>query len=257
MYIIGMTLPEVYALFPADSVGAEIGVKRGANARRMFSIIKPRKLHLIDPWGKDADHAYTAHEAQSIMQGFYEANVKWAALPEQGGRVDIVRDYSTVAAATFPDHYFDWVYIDGLHDYENVYADLAAFDPKIRPGGFLFGDDYWDLSVNPNKKKKSNIPEDKALGMINGVNDFCADYDHELLFVTSDESPKFFLAKKNAPAASREIMKQVLAVAPFVVEVENPRSFRTTLADTASADPAKQRRVIMKVADPAANRVES
>ncbi len=37
MYIVGMTLPKIYAYFPPDSIGAEIGVKRGGNARRMFS----------------------------------------------------------------------------------------------------------------------------------------------------------------------------------------------------------------------------
>jgi hypothetical protein len=249
MYIVGMTLRDVYALFPPGGVGAEVGVKRGNNARAMFAATVPSKLHLIDPWGKDTDHAYSAHEAQATMQGYYEAVAKWSALPENGGRIEVVRDYSTVAATRFPEGYFDWVYIDGLHDYENVYADLSAFLPKIKPGGFLFGDDYWDLSVNPNKKKKSNLPQDVALGMINGVNDFCDRFGQELLFVTSDESPKFFLARKGEATSSREILRKALAAAPFVVEVENPRSMRTAIAHTAGADPMQSRRVVVKVAD--------
>lgn len=247
MYIVGMKLDDIYPYFPPESVGAEIGVKRGKNAKRMFARIKPKKLHLIDPWGKDASHAYSAHEPTENMQAFYEANVAWANLPENGGRIDIIRDYSVEAAKRFPDNYFDWAYIDGLHDYENVYADLAAFAPKIKPGGFLFGDDYWDLSVNPNKKIKRDMPEERALGMINGVNDFCTHHGYELLFITSDESPKFFLAKKGEPAASRDILTRLLSDVPFVVEIENPRNVRTVFAETANADPAQARRVIPKV----------
>jgi len=42
----------------------------------------------------------------------------------------LIRDYSYSAAASFADDFFDWVYIDGIHDYENIYRDLASFVPK-------------------------------------------------------------------------------------------------------------------------------
>ncbi len=49
---------------------------------------------------------------------------------------------SAEAAALFPDDYFDWIYVDGDHVYEAVRADLELFDPKVRPGGLIAGDDY-------------------------------------------------------------------------------------------------------------------
>jgi len=36
--------------FPKNSVGAEIGVWKGDFSQEILGIVKPRKLHLIDPW---------------------------------------------------------------------------------------------------------------------------------------------------------------------------------------------------------------
>ena len=35
---------------PANSIGAEIGVHRGEFASHILEVVKPKKLHLIDPW---------------------------------------------------------------------------------------------------------------------------------------------------------------------------------------------------------------
>lgn len=50
---------------------------------------------------------------------------------------------SSVAASTlFADRSLDWVHLDARHDEANVRADIAAWLPKVRPGGWLSGDDY-------------------------------------------------------------------------------------------------------------------
>ena len=60
----------------------------------------------------------------------------------QSDRVLLHRVTSEVAAGQFPDHYFDWLYLDGNHLYEFVRADLHNFWPKVKPGGYITGDDY-------------------------------------------------------------------------------------------------------------------
>jgi len=42
---------------------------------------------------------------------------------------------------SFPDNYFDWVYIDGDHTTKAVYADLQVCFEKVKSNGFIAGDD--------------------------------------------------------------------------------------------------------------------
>jgi hypothetical protein len=56
-------------------------------------------------------------------------------------RVNFIRFPSPRAAALFKTHELDAVLIDGDHDYEPVLADLRAWYPKIKRGGWIAGDD--------------------------------------------------------------------------------------------------------------------
>ena len=50
----------------------------------------------------------------------------------------------------FSTGYFDWVYVDGNHNYEFVLEDLRSFAAKIKVGGHLIGDDYyWESPEEP------------------------------------------------------------------------------------------------------------
>jgi hypothetical protein len=49
---------------------------------------------------------------------------------------------SEAAADVFADESLAWVHIDARHDYASVSADIAAWAPKVKPGGWLSGDDY-------------------------------------------------------------------------------------------------------------------
>jgi hypothetical protein len=62
------------------------------------------------------------------------------------------RTLSHDAAPLFPDAHFDWMYIDASHFYDDVKRDIDAFFPKLKPGGYIAGDDYdrrgiWDHGV--------------------------------------------------------------------------------------------------------------
>lgn len=49
---------------------------------------------------------------------------------------------STAAAALVQDGWADFVFIDAGHSYGAVTADIAAWRPKVRHGGWLGGHDY-------------------------------------------------------------------------------------------------------------------
>jgi hypothetical protein len=140
------------ARLPAGAVVAEIGVWQGDFSEQILHRCRPARLHLIDPWvfttafGKRWYGGLKAQN-QHEMDAIYESvRGRFANCHE----VQIHRSTSMSAAALFPDDYFDWVYIDGNHDYEFVLEDLGNFAPKIKRGGCLTGDDYgWDSPEEP------------------------------------------------------------------------------------------------------------
>ena len=51
------------------------------------------------------------------------------------------RGFSADILDTYPDGYFDWVYIDGNHMYDFVLEDILISAEKVRSGGVIAGDD--------------------------------------------------------------------------------------------------------------------
>jgi len=138
-------------LLPRDSVGAEIGVHVGDFSEVILDVVRPRTLHLIDPWRHEPGGDYAealyggrAQEGQAEMDRRH-ARVLTRFAPEiRRGAVVVHRGPSAEALAGFADGSLDWVYIDGNHRYEFVAADLAMALAKTQPGGLVAGDDYGD-----------------------------------------------------------------------------------------------------------------
>lgn len=134
---------------PKGGVCAEIGVWKGDFSARILEVVRPARLHLIDPWEAVADEGYEGAryggklaEGQAEMDALYAAVLERFARERAKGVVHVHRLTSLEAAGHFEDRELDFVYIDGNHRYEFVKADLEAYAPKVRPGGFLAGDDY-------------------------------------------------------------------------------------------------------------------
>jgi hypothetical protein len=58
--------------------------------------------------------------------------------------VTLVVAPSARAARLFAPASVDFVFIDAGHDYQSVLSDLAAWWPRVKPGGVLAGHDYGD-----------------------------------------------------------------------------------------------------------------
>jgi len=111
----------------------EVGGWTGAGTlvfRRYFD-----KVFVVDPW--DAAEGEIAAEAD-----VREAERIFDLRHEFNQRVHKVKGRSPDAALNFPNASLGMVYVDGLHAYPGVRADIEAWLPKIRPGGFLCGHDY-------------------------------------------------------------------------------------------------------------------
>lgn len=134
---------------PKGSICAEVGVDRGAFSELILGIVRPQTLHLIDPWKSLSSEAYRRawygarrSGGQQAMERRYEAVLARFEKQIETGRVVVHRAFSLDAAERFENESLDWVYIDGDHLYEAVTADLRAFLPKVKRGGYIAGDDY-------------------------------------------------------------------------------------------------------------------
>jgi len=62
-----------------------------------------------------------------------------------GDVIQLIIADSLAASRLFGDASIDWVHLDARHDYASVKADIKAWLPKVKPGGWLSGDDYDEL----------------------------------------------------------------------------------------------------------------
>ena len=134
---------------PRHSVCAEIGVYKGNFSAAILEIVEPRCLHLIDPWAYQERYPKSwfggdLGGSQGVMDGLHGSVRRRFRHEIDHGRVVIHRNFSSEISAQFPAAYFDWIYIDANHTYDAVKADLRAFHPKVKPNGFITGDNYGD-----------------------------------------------------------------------------------------------------------------
>lgn len=54
----------------------------------------------------------------------------------------VINDQSELAHSSFPDAFFDFIFIDGGHEYNQVCRDIDGWLPKVKSGGMLAGHDY-------------------------------------------------------------------------------------------------------------------
>lgn len=121
---------------------AEVGVWKGHAvsflARELLTRTDQFEIYAIDLWERhplgESWFAYTPH-----IYEIYNRNLERAGVRHK--IVDVKED-SARAAARFPDGFFDAVFIDAAHDEGSVRRDIAAWRPKVRPGGILAGHDY-------------------------------------------------------------------------------------------------------------------
>lgn len=121
----------------------EVGTHHAIFADQFMSRFRG-SITLVDPWAEQHDEFPTFYPTLSDVSVSRDEDYRAAMtiMEKYGDRVTVLRYKSTEAAATFEDGSIDFVYIDGLHDFENVTQDVRAWYPKVRPGGVIAGHDY-------------------------------------------------------------------------------------------------------------------
>lgn len=134
-------------LAPSDrpSVFIELGSWVGRSSAYMAVEIansgKPIKFHCVDSWeGTGLPGEYDANK-DIVEQGLLETfkrnmtPVEAYYTPHQGMTTDVAKQ--------FEDNSVDFLFLDAGHAYEAVAADLKAWMPKVRSGGWLAGHDFF------------------------------------------------------------------------------------------------------------------
>lgn len=133
----------------------EVGCKEGRLTGAVLKNVPRSRVIAIDPWKAMPDHAgriggetYEEWDFDKIEAQF------WDNVAGHNGRLEMRRQTSLEVAAHFnalrldgkmpkeDRRGFDVVFIDAAHDQENVEADIRAWWPLVRTGGFLMGHDY-------------------------------------------------------------------------------------------------------------------
>jgi len=132
---------------------AEIGVSRGRTTRQILrsdcsDIIK--EYWAVDPWStkysRDSERNKIGGRDQDHYDGQAWISYKYMCFFPQ---LKIVRMTSIEASKLFLHYkryvegkYFDIVFIDAEHDYDNVKKDILAWHPLVKEGGIICGHDY-------------------------------------------------------------------------------------------------------------------
>lgn len=145
-YVSGLGLPSLLKRY-TKPVGIEIGLNRGDTTRHLFNHVEGLTLKGVDPYPdyidwdgtdlnrQDRDHAYDAFLKNT--EPFTD-------------RITHYRMLSDEAADKIENGSCDFVFIDGLHTYDQVLKDCQNYYPKIKDGGLFSGHDY---TVIPEVKK--------------------------------------------------------------------------------------------------------
>ena len=110
---------------PKNSIVAELGTEKGIFAKQIIERTSPLELHLCDV-------NFTKFDNNNIISG-------QSVRKHEKNTIEFLD--------TFPKEFFDWIYIDASHAYNDVVNDIKAAKNKLKKGGLLIFNDF--AHINP------------------------------------------------------------------------------------------------------------
>lgn len=169
---------KVLEMIPKNGTCLEIGVLKGIFSKKILDITKPKILHGVDPWctqNTATNQRYTHDDNLMFTKKLLEPYII-------NKKLVLHQTFSEVLLPTFPDNYFDWVYIDGNHSYESVSAELKILDKKVKKSGYILGHDFINPDLYPENRRH-------RFQVVQAVKDFVNKSDWELIAKTPDNPP--------------------------------------------------------------------
>lgn len=123
----------VQEIVKPDFVMVEIGSFAGVSSDLFARYCA--KVYCVDIWTMDP--SYQEIDPEALRKAEMMFDEVWI----DHFNIEPIQAFSVDAVKDFKDGELDMVYIDGRHDYPSVLADIKAWMPKIRKGGWLTGHD--------------------------------------------------------------------------------------------------------------------
>ena len=134
---------------------AEVGIWKGKSLYNLWKLTRDREGVLI--YGIDNFIDGGKETERECRENLKDTDVQ------------IIDGDSICVAEIFQDRFFDMVFIDASHKYEDVKADILAWMPKVKQGGIIAGHDY----VESQKGVKRAVDEILGGNCIKGFYGYC------------------------------------------------------------------------------------
>jgi predicted O-methyltransferase YrrM len=142
-----------------NPVVLEIGCDIGDTSQFLLDCNEGLKLYTIDPYDDYVDwNGNNLNERQKLYEHVRER------LAPYDDRFKLYRLTSDDAVDEFQKEFFDFIFIDGLHTYDQLSKDCANYYSKLKPGGIFAGHDYTVIE-----------------GVNRAVNEFAAKHEKQIL----------------------------------------------------------------------------
>jgi hypothetical protein len=145
---------EAVRRFPEGSCFVEVGTYLGRSlcslgevverSSKVFTIIGVDTCRGSGPEGRNEKdyHGAAAVQGGGTFAGALHKNILDCGY---GDAIQLIIADSMAASRLFGDASVNWVHLDAGHDYASVKADIQAWLPKVKLGGWLSGDDYDEI----------------------------------------------------------------------------------------------------------------
>jgi hypothetical protein len=158
---------KITKLISENSICAEIGVWKGRFSREIAKR-SPTELHLIDPWKFQPNFPKRMYggkvaKSQEDMDKIRDHAIKTINdIKKFTGKLVVHQMYSELVEPRLKNLYFDFMHIDGNHEYPWVIKDLEICWKKTKYGGIVVLDDRKAPGVRRAIKEFMNRPKIKA-----------------------------------------------------------------------------------------------
>ena len=129
-------------------IGTFLGRSLSYLAVEIINSGKNIRLDAVDTWEGSPLEPFQQEQNEVIDKTLYDDFLK--NIEPVKDYINVVKSDSVEASKLYEDESLDFIFIDASHHYEFVKADIQAWYPKLKKGGYIGGHDYDPPSRTPN-----------------------------------------------------------------------------------------------------------